>query len=120
MKVPRSPFRRPSAHSAPAAGYKQKKALFIGTKYDTPGSPQGDTFGKHDDVLAVQRLLIAIVPMDHSGSGKKHQLIMDNWLRRNLIDPLKPGVQLVAILDACHSGTLLGKREAVWAYVDCV
>lgn len=60
MKVPRSPFRRPSAHSAPAAGYKQKKALFIGTKYDTPGSPQGDTFGKHDDVLAVQRLLIGM------------------------------------------------------------
>ncbi|EPS98265.1 hypothetical protein FOMPIDRAFT_91535 [Fomitopsis schrenkii] len=182
MEVLRSTFRRQSAHSTSSTGRQQKKALLIGIKYDTPGSPDSDTFGKlggpHDDVFAVQRLLIdvygyleedivmlldleggdrktqptklnitkeihrlvrdarpgdhlvfhfaghstqftcsehtedddmdeAIVPMDHSGSGKKHKLIMDNWLRKNLIDPLKPGVQLVAILDACHSGTLL-------------
>ena len=58
----------------------------------------------------------AIVPMDHSGSSTRQKLIMDNvgtnslllipfnvhdtilasqWLRKNLVDPLKPGVQLI-------------------------
>ncbi|KZT69121.1 hypothetical protein DAEQUDRAFT_276836 [Daedalea quercina L-15889] len=183
MEIIHSKLRRQSLRNDPATG-QRKKALLIGIKYDTSGSPESEDFGKlrgpHDDVQSVHDLLTdvygyrledivvlidreggdrrmqptkvnitreiqqlvrnarpgdrlvflfaghstqltcsehteeddmdeAIVPMDHSGpeKTKKSKLIMDNWLRKYLIDPLKPGVQLIAILDACHSGTLL-------------
>ncbi|TFY68176.1 hypothetical protein EVJ58_g1157 [Rhodofomes roseus] len=47
-----------------------------------------------------------LLPMDFDGKSK-HKLIVDNDLRKWLVDPLPPGAQLMAILDACHSGTLL-------------
>ncbi|KZT69122.1 hypothetical protein DAEQUDRAFT_277096 [Daedalea quercina L-15889] len=47
-----------------------------------------------------------LLPMDSDGVSK-NQLIVDNDLRKWLVDPLPPGAQLMAILDACHSGTLL-------------
>ncbi|KAI5899401.1 uncharacterized protein SCHCODRAFT_02484153 [Schizophyllum commune H4-8] len=47
-----------------------------------------------------------IVPYDASDfSGSK--CILDDELRRYLVDPLKRRCRLVAVLDACHSATLL-------------
>ncbi|KAJ7135684.1 caspase domain-containing protein [Mycena epipterygia] len=43
-----------------------------------------------------------LVPMDG-----EEKMIMDNELRARLIKPLPSGAHLVAILDTCHSGTLL-------------
>ncbi|TFY68181.1 hypothetical protein EVJ58_g1158 [Rhodofomes roseus] len=177
MKIIGSKLRRRLSSIHPPTEQK-KKALLIGIKYDTSGSPVSQEFGQldepHKDVTSVRDLLIdvyeyapenvvvlidgegrdrkvqptkvnmtreiqrlvqdvnpgdhlvflfaghstqftcsdrtedddkdeAIVPMDHSGNSKKSKLILDNWLRKHLIDPLKPGVQLIAILDACHS-----------------
>lgn len=36
-----------------------------------------------------------------------HKRILDNTLRQCLVDPLPVGTRLTAILDSCHSGTLL-------------
>ncbi|KAH9059170.1 caspase domain-containing protein [Lactarius vividus] len=36
-----------------------------------------------------------------------HEIILDDTLREYLVNPLPPGTRLTAILDACHSGTLL-------------
>ncbi|KAH9164043.1 peptidase C14, caspase domain-containing protein [Lactarius sanguifluus] len=36
-----------------------------------------------------------------------HEIILDDMLRECLVDPLPSGTRLTAILDACHSGTLL-------------
>ncbi|KAL1948703.1 hypothetical protein VTO73DRAFT_10509 [Trametes versicolor] len=46
----------------------------------------------------------ALVPVDHSDN---RGLIIDNDLRRMLVDPLPDGASLTAIFDSCHSGTLL-------------
>lgn len=64
MKVFRSAFRRHSSHSVPATGCK-KKAVLVGIKYDTSGSPKCEAFGvlggPHEDVYAVRSLLIGPV-----------------------------------------------------------
>ena len=61
MKGFRSAFRRRSSHSIPATGCK-KKAVLIGIKYDTSGSPKCEAFGvlggPHEDVYSVRSLLI--------------------------------------------------------------
>ncbi|KAI9438820.1 caspase domain-containing protein [Lactarius indigo] len=36
-----------------------------------------------------------------------HEIILDDTLREYLVNPLPSGTRLTAILDACHSGTLL-------------
>ncbi|KAH9038754.1 caspase domain-containing protein [Lactarius pseudohatsudake] len=36
-----------------------------------------------------------------------YEIILDDTLRKYLVDPLPAGTRLTAILDACHSGTLL-------------
>ncbi|RDX51622.1 hypothetical protein OH76DRAFT_1481169 [Lentinus brumalis] len=55
-----------------------------------------------------------IVPVDHvqlanDGTGKptKKVLILDNTLRKKLVNPLPIGASLTAIFDSCHSGTML-------------
>ncbi|RPD70868.1 hypothetical protein L226DRAFT_574329 [Lentinus tigrinus ALCF2SS1-7] len=50
-----------------------------------------------------------LMPLDNEGVGlqKTHKLIVDNELRRLLVDPLPVGSTLTAIFDSCHSGTLL-------------
>jgi len=48
-----------------------------------------------------------ILPMDHEGLEQKDKLIVDNDLRRLLVNPLPAGAYLTAIFDSCHSGTLL-------------
>ncbi|KAK6916130.1 hypothetical protein RJ641_018991 [Dillenia turbinata] len=44
-----------------------------------------------------------ICPVDFRTEG----MIIDNDLNRKIVRPLKPGVTLHAIIDACHSGTVL-------------
>ncbi|OBZ65523.1 Metacaspase-1 [Grifola frondosa] len=50
-----------------------------------------------------------IIPADHEGLApeKQHRMIIDNELRKWLVDPLPIGARLTAIFDSCHSGTLL-------------
>ncbi|KAI0353866.1 hypothetical protein OH77DRAFT_554558 [Trametes cingulata] len=40
-------------------------------------------------------------------SDQEPEIILDNDLRRHLVDPLPEGASLTAIFDSCHSGTLL-------------
>lgn len=48
-----------------------------------------------------------IVPVDYNVEG----FISDNLLRSILVDYLPPGVSLLVIADACHSGTILDLRH---------
>ncbi len=47
-----------------------------------------------------------ILPMDFRRSGE----IIDDVLRKRLIDPLPEGARLTAFFDSCHSGTVLDLR----------
>lgn len=67
----------------------------------------------------------AIVTMDQPNSQQLH-LITDNILRKKLVDPLQTGICLIAIMDACNSGTLLDldstrkrKRPSAASSVQC-
>ena len=44
-----------------------------------------------------------ILPLDFETQG----MIVDNEMNMALVRPLPPGVRLHAIVDACHSGTVL-------------
>ncbi|KAH9923400.1 peptidase C14 [Epithele typhae] len=54
-----------------------------------------------------------LVPIDHArhiGADEKttnKRMVLDNELRRRLVDPLPTGAHLTAIFDSCHSGTML-------------
>ncbi|KAI0687556.1 caspase domain-containing protein [Earliella scabrosa] len=51
-----------------------------------------------------------LVPVDyaqHPDTHVKKRVILDNKLRKMLVDPLPVGASLTAIFDSCHSGTLL-------------
>ncbi|PCH35040.1 hypothetical protein WOLCODRAFT_165981 [Wolfiporia cocos MD-104 SS10] len=52
-----------------------------------------------------------ILPMDHGGLEDRDKLIVDNDIRKLLVDPLPAGAYLTAILDSCHSGTLLDLKH---------
>ncbi|OSD05044.1 hypothetical protein PYCCODRAFT_1465490 [Trametes coccinea BRFM310] len=55
-------------------------------------------------------LFADIVPVDHWGYPSallKKRMILDNKLRKLLVDTLPIGANLTAIFDSCHSGTLL-------------
>ena len=45
----------------------------------------------------------SICPLDFLKEGK----ILDNYINSTIVGPLKKGVTLHAIVDACHSGTIL-------------
>lgn len=47
-----------------------------------------------------------IVPLDYQKGG----MIIDDDLRKILVDPLKKGSKLTTIFDCCHSGTVLDLR----------
>ncbi|PCH35032.1 hypothetical protein WOLCODRAFT_139697 [Wolfiporia cocos MD-104 SS10] len=49
--------------------------------------------------------------MDHGGLEDRDKLIVDNDLRKLLVDPLPVGAYLTAVLDSCHSGTLLDLKH---------
>ncbi|CDO71029.1 hypothetical protein BN946_scf184844.g33 [Trametes cinnabarina] len=52
-----------------------------------------------------------LIPIDHwqytEGMPFKKRMILDNKLRKLLVDALPVGANLIAIFDSCHSGTLL-------------
>ncbi|CAL1698890.1 unnamed protein product [Somion occarium] len=48
-----------------------------------------------------------LVPVDHNGLEDREKLIIDDELRKLLVEPLPIGAKLTAIFDSCHSGTLL-------------
>ncbi|RPD69581.1 hypothetical protein L226DRAFT_575568 [Lentinus tigrinus ALCF2SS1-7] len=51
-----------------------------------------------------------LVPVDHAQRPRlrtQHRMILDNRLRKGLVDPLPVGAHLTAIFDSCHSGTML-------------
>ncbi|OCH94002.1 peptidase C14 [Obba rivulosa] len=48
----------------------------------------------------------ALLPVDHNGKDVDH-LILDNLLRKILVNPLPVGVRLMTFFDTCHSGTML-------------
>lgn len=48
-----------------------------------------------------------LLAVDHEGTKNKGRYIVDNTLRKLLVDALPPGARLIAIFDACHSGTIL-------------
>lgn len=48
-----------------------------------------------------------LLAVDHEGTKNKGRYIVDNTLRKLLVDALPPGACLIAIFDACHSGTIL-------------
>ncbi len=50
-----------------------------------------------------------LVPVDYNANG----LITDDWLFENVINALPPEVKLFALIDACHSGTMLDLRYKV-------
>jgi metacaspase-1 len=53
-----------------------------------------DEIDQRDEVLC---------PLDYSTNG----MIIDDDLKKILVDPLKEGAKLTAIVDSCHSGTIL-------------
>ena len=62
------------------------------------GSQKKDYAGDEEDGLDE-----TILPTDYKTAGQ----IVDNDLNTMLIRPLAPGVTLHAVVDACHSGTVM-------------
>lgn len=50
-----------------------------------------------------------LVPVDYAVNG----LITDDWLLENVINAIPPEVKLFALIDSCHSGTMLDLRYKV-------
>ena len=48
---------------------------------------------------------VALVPVDYVENG----VVKDDDLFRTLVAPLAPGASLVAVMDCCHSGTMLDR-----------
>jgi|AntAceMinimDraft_12_1070368.scaffolds.fasta_scaffold58296_1 hypothetical protein len=51
-------------------------------------------------------LLIKREPCTREDAGKK-RILLDDDIYRAIVAPLPTGVSLVAVMDCCHSGTLL-------------
>jgi hypothetical protein len=66
--------------------------------YSGHGGQQRDHGGEEADGMNE-----TLLPLDHEYAGH----ITDDDLNRILVNPLPPGVKLHAIIDACHSGSVL-------------
>lgn len=66
--------------------------------YSGHGSKQKDY--SHDELDGFDE---AICPLDHETEG----LIIDDEINATIVRPLPPGVTLHAVVDTCHSGTVL-------------
>lgn len=62
------------------------------------GAQQRNTFGDEKDGMDE-----TICPVDFEVNG----MIVDDQINEAIVRPLGPGVRLHAIIDACHSGTVL-------------
>lgn len=68
--------------------------------YSGHGGQQPDSSTKSDEI---DRLDETICPLDYSTKGQ----IIDDDLKKLLIDPLKPGAEFLFLCDACHSASIL-------------
>jgi hypothetical protein len=66
--------------------------------YSGHGSQQRDYTGEELDGMNE-----TLCPVDFETAG----MIDDNEINQTIVRPLPPGVRLHAIIDACHSGTVL-------------
>ena len=63
-----------------------------------------------------------ICPLDHETQGK----IVDDEINERIVKPIPRGVRLHAIIDACHSGTVLDlpflcrMDRLVMVYTSCI
>ncbi|TFY69256.1 hypothetical protein EVJ58_g523 [Rhodofomes roseus] len=119
MKIIGSKLRRRLSSIHPSTEQK-RKALLIGIKYDTSGSPVSQEFGQldepHKDVTSVRDLLIdvyeyppenIVVLIDGEGRDRKVQPTRVNMTReiQRLVQDVNPGDHLV-FLFAGHSTQL--------------
>ena len=63
----------------------------------------GSYWAEKVDGDEIDELDETILPVDF----KKKGMIFDNFINRTIVRPLVPGVTLHAIIDSCHSGTIL-------------
>ncbi|BBN17812.1 metacaspase-1 [Marchantia polymorpha subsp. ruderalis] len=116
----RDPLKRPTRHNIRMALYW----LVLGCKpgdslvfhFSGHGAQQRNTFGDEKDGMDE-----TICPVDFEVNG----MIVDDQINEAIVRPLGPGVRLHAIIDACHSGTVLDlpwfcrmDRQGQWAWED--
>ncbi|KAL6759392.1 metacaspase type I [Haematococcus lacustris] len=77
-------------------GQQPGSSLFF--HFSGHGSQRQDTSGDEEDFMDE-----TILPSDHETAGQ----IVDDELNLLLVRPLLPGVNLHAVVDACHSGTVM-------------
>ncbi|KAH9887977.1 caspase domain-containing protein [Cubamyces lactineus] len=86
------------------------KALSVGSRlvfYYAGHTDQLQTDSINEDDGFDECIVPAADPSHLNGYSLDHGRIIDNELRAKLVDRLPDGVSLTAIIDSCHSGTLL-------------
>lgn len=98
----RDPYKIPIKHNIMMAMYWLVKGCQPGDSlvfhYSGHGSQQRDYRGEEADGYDE-----TLCPLDFQKNG----MIVDNDINEALVRPLPSGVRLHAIIDACHSGTML-------------
>lgn len=96
------PLRRPTKRNLLmgmewlVTGQKSGDSLFF--SYSGHGSQERDPNGDEDDGMNE-----TICPLDFKSQG----MIADDDLNRMLVNPIQKGVKLHAVVDACHSGSVM-------------
>merc|ERR1712183_744461 len=85
-----------NAYQQIIADSEEGEAIFL--HYSGHGTKVRDTSGDEDDGYDE-----ALCPVDYPSNG----LIIDDDLFDILIEPLPPGVNMISLMDCCHSGTIL-------------
>ena len=78
------------------AGARPGDALFL--HYSGHGSQTRDTSG--DEASGKDQ---TVVPVDYQEAGQ----IIDDWIFGTVVMPLPAGVSMFAVMDCCHSGTIM-------------
>ncbi|CAM6106057.1 unnamed protein product [Calypogeia fissa] len=104
----RDPLKRPTKHNIRMALYWLVQGCKSGDSlvfhFSGHGSQQRNLIG--DEVDGMDE---TICPVDFETQG----MIVDDEINTAIVRPLPPGVRLHAIVDACHSGTVL---DLPWLY----
>lgn len=93
-----------------------RENLLLAMRWLVEGCAAGDSLVFHFSGHGVQKLDTdgdevdgyneALCPLDFEDKGK----ILDDEINETIVRPLVPGVKLHAIIDTCHSGTILDLR----------
>ncbi|WOK95351.1 metacaspase-1 [Canna indica] len=98
----RDPYKKPTKHNIRMALYWLVQGCQPGDSlvfhYSGHGSQQRDYTGEEADGYDE-----TLCPLDFETQG----MIVDNEINETIVRPLPHGVRLHAIIDACHSGTML-------------